>query len=274
MSDLKTTEKKPFDLLFELNSGYVMDFTNSTFEELFSELNIDIYSEKYAFNGGSKAKRLRAFWQVEPNERVADVLSALIDYWRQIHPIPKSEDLALVRQCEIAIRRLRGGLSLNSSSDSVVFNTKYLSDQIRRMDLSIESDPALAIGTAKELVETCCHTIMNERGKPVQGTPDMPAIIKATLKELQLVPDMVSEHTKGSEVIKRLTSNMASVLQGLTELRNLYGTGHGKDGKTQSLSPRHAKLAVGAATTLARFLFETHKETQEAANVQITPGLR
>jgi hypothetical protein len=27
------------------------------------------------------------------------------------------------------------------------------------------------------------------------------------------------------------------------------------------LKPRHAKLAVGAATTLVVFLFETHRET-------------
>ena len=48
----------------------------------------------------------------------------------------------------------------------------------------------------------------------------------------------------------------------LAELRNLYGTGHGKDGKAQLLMPRHAKLAVGAATTLATILFETHKEAR------------
>jgi hypothetical protein len=48
----------------------------------------------------------------------------------------------------------------------------------------------------------------------------------------------------------------------LAELRGLYGTGHGKDGKTQGVKPRHAKLAVGAAATLTTFLFETHKETK------------
>ena len=85
MSDLKTSDKRPFELLFEMQSGYVMDFTNNTFEEFFSEHGINIYSEKYAFIGGSKAKRLRAFWQVEPNELVADILLALIEYWRQIN---------------------------------------------------------------------------------------------------------------------------------------------------------------------------------------------
>jgi hypothetical protein len=166
MSDLKTTDKKPFELLFGMNTGYVMDFTNSTFGEFFSEHGIDIHSEKYALHGDSKAKRLRAFWQMEPNELVVDVLLALIDYWRQITPTPDEKNLALVSQCETAVHRLRGGRSLHPSLDSmkdiaVVFNAEYLSNQIQRMEKSIESDPALAIGTAKELVETCCFTVLN-----------------------------------------------------------------------------------------------------------------
>jgi hypothetical protein len=48
-------------------------------------------------------------------------------------------------------------------------------------------------------------------------------------------------------------------VQGLAELRNLYGTGHGKEGSTKGLAARHAKLAVGAAITLADFLFDTHE---------------
>jgi hypothetical protein len=62
-------------------------------------------------------------------------------------------------------------------------------------------------------------------------------------------------------VIKRLLSNLGTIGNGLAELRGLYGTGHGKHGRSASLSARHAKLAVGAASTLAVFLFETHKET-------------
>ena len=53
---------------------------------------------------------------------------------------------------------------------------------------------------------------------------------------------------------------MGSVARGLGELRNLYGTGHGKDGTTRGLATRHARLAVGAAGTLATFPLETHLE--------------
>jgi len=143
------------------------------------------------------------------------------------------------------------------------FDAKHLAEQIRRIEQSIESDPALAIGTAKELIETCCKTILAERGKPVEGTPDMPTLTKETLKELKLVPDGVPDSARGSDVIKRLLHNLGTIGNGLAELRGLYGTGHGKHGQTSGLNARHAKLAVGAAVTLTTFLFETHKETKQ-----------
>jgi hypothetical protein len=147
-------------------------------------------------------------------------------------------------------------------STATAFDSKYLAEQIRRMENSINDDPALAIGTAKELIETCCKSILLERGKSLKGTPDIPTLTKATLKELNLVPEGIHESSRGSDVIKRLLSNLGTIGNGLAELRGLYGTGHGKDGKSSSLPARHAKLAVGAASTLVTFLFDTHKETK------------
>jgi hypothetical protein len=161
--------------------------------------------------------------------------------------------------------RIGAGAGLPSLDDiketAGTLDAQHMADQIRRMELAIVSDPSLAIGTAKELVETCCKTILAERGRPVTGTPDLPTLTRETLRELKLVPDGVPDSTRGSDVIKRLLSSLGTIGNGLAELRGLYGTGHGKHGKVSSLTPRHAKLAVGAAATLATFLFETHKET-------------
>jgi hypothetical protein len=77
------------------------------------------------------------------------------------------------------------------------------------------------------------------------------------------VPEDIPESAKGADAIKRLLGNLGQVSQGIAELRNLYGTGHGKDGTFRGLGPRHARLAVGAATTLATFLFETHESRKE-----------
>jgi hypothetical protein len=55
---------------------------------------------------------------------------------------------------------------------------------------------------------------------------------------------------KGAETIKRVLSNLPTIVQGLAELRGLTGTGHGKEGKARGLQPRHG--VAQTAQALAR----------------------
>jgi len=265
MSQLSTVECRYLERLFEMSRGYVLDFVDRTFGEFVSgSVGIDIHDVKYTANGPSKANKLRTFWTVEPDFVVGRLLLALIEYGELQNAEPSAETKALSNKCrQIATRLLAGGPSLDPlKQHAEMLDANHLKEQIRRMEASVEADPSLAIGTAKELIETCCKTILAERGKPVTGTPDVPSLTKETLRELKLVPEGVPEAARGADVIKRLLSNLGTIGNGLAELRGLYGTGHGKHGKTTGLGVRHAKLAVGAAATLCIFLFETHTETK------------
>ncbi|AFU99833.2 abortive infection family protein [Simiduia agarivorans] len=163
----------------------------------------------------------------------------------------------------IYIGRNVGTVSLPgmSSAKEVLSGTDlvYVAQQITRMEAAVNNDPSLAIGTAKELIESCCKTILAERGVAVGSSDDVPKLVKATVKELKLTPSDIPDEAKAADSIRKLLSNLASVASGIAELRNKYGTGHGKEGSTKGLSSRHAKLAVGAASTLAVFLVETHR---------------
>lgn len=136
----------------------------------------------------------------------------------------------------------------------------YLFQQITRMEAAVANDPALAIGTAKELIETCCKTILDARGVCFSSSADVGNLVKLTAKALELTPEDIPDRAKAADTIKRLLSNLGTIAAGLAELRNRYGTGHGKAAGSKGLAPRHAKLAVGAAATLAVFLAETHSE--------------
>lgn len=62
-------------------TGYVLDFTNRTFEEFIREsTRRNIWDARYEYGSGSKANRLRAFWTKEENELVGKLLNALLDY--------------------------------------------------------------------------------------------------------------------------------------------------------------------------------------------------
>jgi hypothetical protein len=132
------------------------------------------------------------------------------------------------------------------------------------MEGAVDTDPELAIGTAKEFVESICKTILDERSIEYDTKDDLPALVKKSTKALRLTAEDISDDAKAAKTIKRMLNNLGTIVQGSAELRNAYGTGHGKSKieAKRGLTPRHARLAVGAAATLGVFLFETHEARQ------------
>lgn len=90
MSTLKSHEKVIFEKLFD-RGGYVLDFTDRTYAEFFREHGINIDAQKYRMNGNSKMKRLRAFWEIEPDVVVARVLTALLEYAIAVDKIDRDD---------------------------------------------------------------------------------------------------------------------------------------------------------------------------------------
>lgn len=265
MSTFIPAERRSLEHFLDMTGGYVLSFSDRTFGEFVCDaVGVDIHAEKYSAGGTSKANKLRTFWSLEPEYAVGTLPMALIEHAMSLKAAPDDKARALAEECRsIATRLITGGSSLDRLREHAkVFDANHLAEQIRRMEASIETDPSLAIGTAKELIETCCKTILAERGKPLVGTAEVSTLTKATLKELRLVPEGIPDAARGADIIKRLLSNLGTIGNGLADLRGLYGTGHGKHASTKGLGARHAKLAVGAAATLVVFLFETHKETK------------
>lgn len=140
----------------------------------------------------------------------------------------------------------------------------YVARQIDRMQQAISGDdPELAIGTAKELIETVCKTILERHGEGVSSTEDLSLLYKKTALLLKVTPEQVTNGVKAESIIKALLGNLSSIVGKMAELRNSYGNGHGKDSGHKGLGLRHARLAVGAASTLATFLIETDDVQQQ-----------
>ncbi|MEG4207259.1 abortive infection family protein [Microcoleus sp. Pol7_A1] len=119
MSDLSSIEKVKLGKIFEMEGGYVLDFSNITFQEFIIEnTNIDISDGKYDYASGSKANRLKAFWAQEANYIVGKLISALLEYWqtkRLINHIEISQsEQALFDDCSTIPERLK--------QDSIVEN--------------------------------------------------------------------------------------------------------------------------------------------------------
>lgn len=112
-----------------------------------------------------------------------------------------------------------------------------MAKQIERVEQAVDYDPELAIGRAKELVETCCKSILTKRGIAFTKSDDLGDLTKKLTKAPQLVPEGVSEAAKGEENIRLILRNLTQITSNLAQLRGFYGTGHGKEGKRPDNTP-------------------------------------
>lgn len=119
-------EKKILEKFFEMESGYVLNFSNRTFHEFFWEnFGINIYDEKYSDNGESKAKRLRSFWAKESCELVANSIDKMIDYWEADRLINKesidNDKTELAERCKEIANSLRKRVETNIQKEEDEF---------------------------------------------------------------------------------------------------------------------------------------------------------
>lgn len=81
MSSLATNDKQVLEKLFQMGSGFVLNFSDRTFKEFFKDdVRVEIYDEKYNYASGSKANRMRGFWQTADDTLVGASIEKLIAY--------------------------------------------------------------------------------------------------------------------------------------------------------------------------------------------------
>lgn len=65
-----------------MKTGYVIDFTNNTFQTFIKEsIEIDIYCDKGYEEYLSKANKLRQIFEMESNGKVLKLIIDLLDYY-------------------------------------------------------------------------------------------------------------------------------------------------------------------------------------------------
>lgn len=127
-------------------------------------------------------------------------------------------------------------------------NVLELNQHIARIKHSIPNDPALAVGSAKELLETVLKTILKKQDTSL-ANEDIPKLLKRVQKLLDIDP----KELPGKDILFRTLNSLGQIIVGISEIRNLVGTGHGRSQGPQ-IDTIHAQLIVNATATIATYL--------------------
>ncbi len=108
MSSLTHIERQKLERELGMGGGYVLAFSNRTFEEFFWKVvGVRIYDSRFELGSGSKANRMRAFWDVATDAQVRLLCGGLIDGWDLYSNAPMPDSArALLRGL---VARLGGG---------------------------------------------------------------------------------------------------------------------------------------------------------------------
>lgn len=142
-------------------------------------------------------------------------------------------------------------------------NTEYVNSKINTMNDAVNKDTDLAIGTAKELLETTCKSILKQKGVKPDPNWTLPKLVNKTTATLDFKPKEAEDPEKADKSIRQILGGISTIIHGVAELRNAYGTGHGKDADFKGLDTKYAKLLVGVVSEIAIIYLATNGETAE-----------
>lgn len=109
MSDLTAKERRALEAFLGMSSGYVLNFSDRTYARFFTEeVDRNIDDPRFRIQSGSKAWRMRAFWDQEDNWVVTKCLAALLNLARD-EDWPAVSDEKLVTGYQAVLSRISAG---------------------------------------------------------------------------------------------------------------------------------------------------------------------
>ena len=123
------------------------------------------------------------------------------------------------------------------------------------------NDPALAIGTAKDMLEVVAKFVLEELGMPVDKRMDFNALWYLSRERLGVLPEKVDPALSGFKQVRQIHQSSWAIAENVNELRNLQGTGHGRTlptGVNEDLALLVVREACSVAEYMLRLLDKEH----------------
>lgn len=152
-------------------------------------------------------------------------------------------------------------------SDGTSISSKSLAELIKGRDIpaieaeftraleNVNSEPREAVSAACNILESIFKVYITDENLPEPSKQDLQNVWKIVRADLGFDPNLVQD-----DDLKRILSGIFSVVDGIGAFRTHASSAHGQGRKLYNIKPRHARLAIHSAHTLALFILETWDE--------------
>ena len=158
---------------------------------------------------------------------------------------------------------LSGGIISDGSSSP----SKSLSEQIKGRDIpsiesefyraleNVNSEPREAVSAACNILESIFKVYIEDESLPAPQKQDLQGVWKVVRADLGFDTKLIQD-----DDLKKVLSGILSIVDGIGAFRTHASSAHGQSRKLYNIKPRHARLAIHSAHTLALFVLETWDE--------------
>ena len=133
-------------------------------------------------------------------------------------------------------------------------DSSAIEEEFTRALTNVDTKPREAVSAASNILESICKTYIAEEGLEMPQKQDLKPVWTVVRKHLGFDPGAIEDTD-----LQTILSGMISVVDGIGALRTHASSAHGAGVKVYKLEPRHARLAVHAAHTVALFILESWK---------------
>ena len=269
VSDLTNLDKRKFERLLEMGGGYVLNFSNRTFDEFVTDtVSRNIYDSRYDANGSSKANRLRAFWQVEPNLVVGKLLGALIEYQKEVevqnqasgnfYLKKKAEELqqsaSLRAECQRIVTRLLSNQPVSELEALAAVSAEKDFEVVARAvrDAIEKNEPEGDLDRLHTFVIKYVRTLCTERGLLVARDKPLHSLFGEYVKSIE------KRGIVESEMTRRILKSTISTLDAFNDVRNNRSLAH----DNPILNYDEALLIFNHVASSVRFLSALQRKYQ------------
>lgn len=240
MSDLTAIEKRKLERALRMSNGYVLNFSNRTFADFFSCFDIDIYHNKYERESGSKANRMRSFWEQESNYLVAKVLSLLLEEWNEFASKEPPEELLKIvqRLQESALVTDIGTVIPEVDDEDFEILVRSVKECIDR------NEPKAGLDRLHTFVVKYFRRVCANRGIETDREKPLHSLVGEYVKKLK------QEGLIESDMTERILKSSISIMEAFSRVRNNQSLAH----DNQLLNHNESLLIFGHVTSSIRFI--------------------
>jgi len=263
MEKLNFEEQRYLEKILEMEEGYVLDFSNSTFKNyIFDNLKINIYDDKYNINGESKANRLRTFIDIESSYNAGELIEKLMSYWLdQTQVFNKNwddSDEKLHAKCLAIAERLKQNRQVENI-DAIKPNNKdadfQLLSELIKIDINNDK-PEVAIDRL--------HTFLMKYIRELLKKHQIKFLKKDTLNAMfsKYILLLIENNQLKSEMSKRILKSSISILDAYNNVRNELSFAH----DNPILNYNESLLIFNNIANLMRFVNEIEDDKSKFNN--------